>query len=156
MDRNRLIGKDNQLPWRLPADMQHFRQVTLGHSILMGRLTWESLGKPLPERRNLVLSRQHLELDGAELVNSLEQAIDLVKQGESGQELMVIGGAQVYAAALPMAQRLYLTQVEGEFQGDTWFPEWDEREWTLIDEALRPTDDKNAYSMRFVTLERTS
>jgi dihydrofolate reductase len=128
MDRNRLIGNDNRLPWRLPADMRHFREVTLGHTVLMGRRTWESLGKALPDRRNLVLSRGEPELEGAEQVSSLEQAIELVSAREGEQELMVIGGAQVYRAALPFAQRMYLTFVEGEFSGDTWFPEWDASE----------------------------
>jgi len=150
MDRNRLIGVNNQLPWRLPADMRHFRQITLGYAVLMGRLTWQSLGKPLPGRRNLVLSRNDLELEGAEQVKSIEQAIDL----SAGEELMVIGGAQVYCAALPLAKRLYLTYVEAEFSGDTWFPEWIESEWSLVEEELRPADEKNSYAMRFVTLER--
>jgi len=150
MDRNRLIGVDNQLPWRLPADMRHFRKITLGHAVLMGRLTWESLGKPLPDRLNLVLSRGDLSLEGARQVTSIEQAITLA----DGQELMVIGGAQVYRAALPLAQRLYLTYVEAEFSGDTWFPEWEENDWLVVEEELRPADEKNGYSMRFVTLER--
>jgi len=150
MDRNRLIGVDNQLPWRLPADMRHFRKITLGHAVLMGRLTWESLGKPLPDRLNLVLSRGDLSLEGARQVTSIEQAITLA----NGQELMVIGGAQVYRAALPLAQRLYLTYVEAEFSGDTWFPEWEENDWLVVEEELRPADEKNSYSMRFVTLER--
>lgn len=155
MDRNRLIGADNQLPWRLPADMRHFREVTLGHTVLMGRLTWESLGKALSERRNLVLSGGELKLDGAEQVRSLEQAIELVSAGEGDQELMVIGGAQVYAAALPLAQRLYLTLVEGEFSGDTWFPDWDASEWSLVEKLNYSADDKNAWPMQFLTLERS-
>lgn len=154
MDRNRLIGNDNRLPWRLPADMRHFREVTLGHTVLMGRRTWESLGKALPDRRNLVLSRGEPELEGAEQVSSLEQAIELVSAGEGDSELMVIGGAQVYRAALPVAQRMYLTFVEGEFSGDTWFPEWDTGEWVAVDELTCSADDKNAWPMQFVTLER--
>ena len=154
MDRNRLIGVNNQLPWRLPADMRHFREVTLGHPILMGRLTWQSLGKALPERRNLVLSRGNLELDGAEQVVSLEQAIERVADRAAEQELMVIGGAQVYAAALPLAQRLYLTLVDGEFSGDTWFPDWPDEEWSTVEEELHPADEKNAWAMKFLILER--
>lgn len=154
MDRNRLIGNDNRLPWRLPADMRHFREVTLGHTVLMGRRTWESLGKALPDRRNLVLSRGAPELEGAEQVSSLEQAIELDSAGEGDSELMVIGGAQVYRAALPVAQRLYLTFVGGEFSGDTWFPEWRASEWSVVDEVNCSADDKNAWPMQFVTLER--
>ncbi len=150
MDRNRLIGANNQLPWRLPADMRHFRQITLGHTLLMGRLTWESLGKPLPQRRNLVISRGDLSLEGAQQVRSIEQAIALT----GDQELMVIGGAQLYSAALPMAERLYLTLVDWEFEGDTWFPEWDEQAWVVVVETRHAADDKNGCSMRFVTLER--
>lgn len=152
MDRNRLIGADNQLPWKLPADMRYFRRLTLGHTVLMGRLTWESLGKPLPERRNLVLSRGSLSLKGAEQVTSVEQAIALT----AGEELMVIGGAQVYRAALPLAQRMYLTFVDGKFNGDTWFPEWLDSEWSMVADARHEVDDKNGWAMRFVTLERVA
>ncbi len=155
MDRNRLIGVDGGLPWRLPADLRFFKQTTLGHALLMGRRTWESLPrKPLPERRNIVLSRQPgFVAEGAEVVASLDDALRLVPADE---ELMVIGGAEVYAVCLPRAERLYVTEVEGEFHGDTWFPAIDAADWRELRAERHAADERNAHSMRFVVLERTA
>ncbi len=130
---NRVIGRDNQLPWHLPADLKHFKALTLGKPIIMGRKTWDSLGRPLPGRLNLVVSRQAgLQLQGAEVFAALETALlraeDWARE-QGAEELMLIGGAQLYEQALPLAQRLYLTRVALRPEGDAWFPELDQRLW---------------------------
>ena len=138
--QNRVIGRDNQLPWHLPADLKHFKALTLGKPIIMGRKTWDSLGRPLPGRLNLVISRQPgLRLAGAEVFESLVPAIQRAEQWAREQgvdELMLIGGAQLYAQALPQADRLYLTRVGLSPEGDAWFPEFGEADWqrTALDE----------------------
>ncbi|WP_079419993.1 dihydrofolate reductase [Thiomonas intermedia] len=121
--RNGMIGKDGGMPWHLPADLQHFKRLTLGHPILMGRRTWDSLGRPLPGRRNIVVSRQPgWQAAGAEHAESLEAALQRV----AGDALaFVIGGAQLYAQALPLADALELTEIDQAFEGDTRFPDWD-------------------------------
>ncbi|MEX6501968.1 dihydrofolate reductase [Pseudomonas zhanjiangensis] len=131
--QNRVIGRDNQLPWHLPADLKHFKALTLGKPIIMGRKTWDSLGRPLPGRLNLVVSRQaDLHLDGAEVFASLDAAIlraDQWAREQGVDELMLIGGAQLYGQALGQAERLYLTRVGVKPEGDAWFPEFDEADW---------------------------
>jgi dihydrofolate reductase len=132
---NRVIGRDNQLPWHLPADLKHFKALTLGKPIIMGRKTWDSLGRPLPGRLNLVVSRQPgLQLEGAEVFASLEAALvraEAWARAEDAEELMLIGGAQLYELGLAMADRLYLTRVGLSPQGDAWFPQVDETIWHL-------------------------
>lgn len=154
MANNRVIGRDNQMPWHLPADLQHFKSVTMSHPILMGRKTFESIGRPLPGRRNLVISRNPgLQLEGAEVFNSLEQAIAACAGVE---QLMIIGGANLYQQTLAMADRLYLTFIELDTDGDAHFPEWQDDEWQEIDRESHQPDDKNPYHYQFVTLERRS
>ncbi|WP_439134606.1 dihydrofolate reductase [Pseudomaricurvus sp.] len=120
---NRVIGLDNKMPWHLPEDLQYFKRVTLGKPIIMGRKTFESIGRPLPGRTNIVITRQKdWQADGVEVVSSLEVAIERAAE-ESPEEVMVIGGAQIYEAGLPLADRVYLTQIHQTFEGDTWFPE---------------------------------
>ena len=130
---NRVIGRDNQLPWHLPADLKHFKALTLGKPIIMGRKTWDSLGRPLPGRLNLVVSRQPgLQLEGAEVFTSLDAALERAEawaREEDAEELMLIGGAQLYELGLARAERLYLTRVGISPQGDAWFPEVNEAEW---------------------------
>ena len=143
---NRVIGIENRLPWHLPADLKHFKAVTLGKPIIMGRKTWDSLGRPLPGRLNLVVSRQAgLQLDGAEVFASLDAAIARADQWarERGvTELMLIGGAELYAQGLPRAERLYLTRVHLAPDGDAFFPAFAEVEWTLASrEAHEPAAD---------------
>ncbi|MCR2802860.1 dihydrofolate reductase [Paenibacillus soyae] len=152
MDRNRAIGGDNRMLWHLPADMAFFRKTTTGKTVLMGRKTYESLGKPLPNRRNVVLTRQEgLELEGCEVIHDIEEAIG--RYGE--EELMVIGGAEVYALALPYADKLLLTDVDAEIaDADAFFPIWEEDEWTLTDSVFREKDERNPYDCRFCTYER--
>ncbi|MDR3158504.1 MAG: dihydrofolate reductase [Zoogloeaceae bacterium] len=128
--KNRVIGFDNRLPWRLAEDMRHFRAMTCGHSVIMGRKTWESLPaafRPLPERRNIVVSRQpgYPLPAGAYLAHTLEEALAQAQD----EEAFVIGGAQLYALALPAARRLLLTEIDQEIPGNAWFPDFDQREW---------------------------
>src|SRR5690606_10890872 len=131
--RNRVIGRDNQLPWHLPADLRHFKAMTLGKPIIMGRKTWDSLGRPLPGRLNIVVSRQPgLTLEGAEVFATLHAAIeraDAWARAEGAEELMLIGGGQLYAQGLELAQRLYLTRVDLQPEGDAHFPAFDEAQW---------------------------
>jgi dihydrofolate reductase len=154
---NRVIGRDNQLPWHLPADLKHFKAKTLGKPVIMGRKTWDSLGRPLPGRLNLVVSRQPgLQLQGAEVLASLQQAILRAEQWANEQgvdELMLIGGAQLYEQAMPMAARLYLTRVALSPEGDTWFPLYAEQDWRLRQSEAHPAGAGNpAYA--FETWER--
>jgi dihydrofolate reductase len=152
MDENRLIGRNDALPWHLPADMQWFRKQTMGKPILMGRKTFDSIGKPLPGRTNLVLSRQpDLKIEGCTVVRSLEAAIEAVPGAE---EMMVIGGAQIYASLLPQADRLYLTHIQAAFEGDAWFPAYDASQWQESFSETHGPDEKNPYAYRFTVLER--
>ncbi|MBI2306841.1 MAG: type 3 dihydrofolate reductase [Rhodocyclales bacterium] len=150
MDRDRLIGRDNALPWHLPEDLRHFKATTLGKPVIMGRKTWESLGRPLPGRRNIVISRNAAyQAVGAELAASLEAALALCAEAE---EAFVIGGAELYRQALPLAQRLYLTEIDGSHDGDAWFPEFPADEWR---EAARETHTSaTGLGYAFVRYER--
>lgn len=153
MDRNRLIGNKNQLPWHLPADFAHFKSVTMGKPVVMGRKTFESIGKPLPGRTNIVLSRNpDTKIEGVVCVSSFEEAVAAVPDAE---EIMVIGGSSIYKMLLPKVDRMYLTYVEGEFSGDAWFPQFDKSQWREIEVKTRKADEKNAYDCCFVTLEKT-
>ncbi|KTC32705.1 diacylglycerol kinase [Pseudomonas sp. ABAC61] len=155
---NRVIGVDNSMPWHLPGDFKYFKATTLGKPIIMGRKTWDSLGRPLPGRLNIVVSRQTgLMLEGAEVYPSLDAAVVRAEQWALEQgvdELMLIGGAQLYAQALEQADRLYLTRVALNPQGDAWFPAFDEQQWKRVSEVLNPAEgDKPAYS--FEVWEKT-
>lgn len=152
MDRNHLIGVNNQMPWHLPADFSYFKAVTMGKPIVMGRKTFESIGKPLPGRTNIVLSRNpDLVIDGVVCVTSFEDAINAATNAE---ELMIIGGSTIYEMLLPRTNRLYLTYVDAEFEGDAWFPVVDYKQWIEVENISRLADEKNAYSCRFVILEK--
>ena len=155
MGHGRVIGIENRLPWKLPADMKWFRQHTLGKPIVMGRKTFESFGaKPLPERHNIVISRNpDYQAPGASVVGSIDEAIAVAGDVP---ELMIIGGASFYAQMLPQADRLYLTLVDIDVAGDAWFPDYAEQGWQLKEEHRHGVDDKNAYAMRFQVLERRS
>jgi len=154
MANNRVIGKDNQMPWHMPADLKHFKAVTMGHPIIMGRRTFDSLGRPLPGRLNIVVSRQlGLEIPGVVVVSSLEKAIELVHQ-ES--EVMVIGGQMLFELALPLAHKMFLTFIDTDIEGDTFFPAWDQAEWEVVSEQPHQADDKNPFNYRFVDYARTS
>ena len=128
---NGVIGKDGGLPWHIPEDLKYFKANTTGHAIIMGRKTYDSIGRPLPKRRNIVITRNsELKIDGVEVVTSLEQAIELARSEDD--EPRIIGGASIYEAALPMATRLFLTQVNQDIDGDTFFPKYDESAWTEV------------------------
>ncbi len=155
MAENRVIGRDNALPWRLPADMQRFKQLTTGHAVIMGRKTYDSLDKPLPNRRNLVLTRDRTyRPERVEVVHSLDEALDRVA-GED--EVFVAGGAEIYQLALPRADRIYLTVVHAVVDGDTFFPHLDMEAWRLEDDLHHPADDRNPHSYSFrLYLRRSS
>jgi len=152
MDRNRLIGNNNQLPWHLPADLAHFKRVTMGKPIIMGRKTYESIGRPLPGRTNIVLTRSpDFNAEGVLIANSLQQALDYVAVEE---EVMVIGGSTIYELALPRADRLYLTYVEDSFEGDAWFPDFNLEQWSIVASEEHSADEKNSSAYRFVAYAR--
>ena len=133
MASNRVIGRDNRLPWRLPADLRRFKELTMGHTLLLGRKTFESIGRPLPGRTMLVVSRQEgYAPEGVSVARSVQEALAQAREaGES--ELFVAGGAEIYRQTLPVADRLHLTRIEEDFAGDVYFPEYDETQWTLVD-----------------------
>ena len=152
MDEGRVIGRDGQLPWRLPADLAHFKRLTLGKIVLMGRKTWDSLGRPLPGRRNWVLTRDTaFSAEGVEVFHSLHEALAAPR---AGAELMVIGGANLYRQTLPLAQRLYLTEVAARVDGDAHFPEVSAQDFVEVSAEAHAADERHAYAYRFVTLER--
>ena len=149
---NHAIGKDNQLLWHLPKDLKHFKQITNGHTIIMGRKTFDSMGKPLPNRRNIVITRNKtLELPGAEVVSSLAEALALCSTDE---EVFVIGGGEIYTTAMPQTNRIYLTVVHQSFEGDAFFPEIDKETWTETASEYHAPDEKHQYGFTFSTLER--
>ena len=151
---NGVIGRDNGLPWRLPDDLKHFKALTLGKPVLMGRRTFESIGRPLPERTNLVLTRApDWSFPGVVVVGSLAAALE---RAATEPELIVIGGAQLYALALPLASRIYLTRVHARVAGDTTFPALDEAQWHVLKAQAHPADARHAYAMSFLTLERVA
>lgn len=153
-DKNRIIGHEGDMPWRqnLPADLMRFKELTLGHTIIMGRGTYDSIGKPLPNRRNIVVSRQaNLEIPGCDVVNSLEDAYAL---GAEEEELFIIGGARIYHLAMPTVDRLLVTEIDAEFEGDTFFPEIPE-EWHETSREYHSADSKNLYNYTFIEYERS-
>ncbi|MCQ4055035.1 MULTISPECIES: type 3 dihydrofolate reductase [Aeromonas] len=151
MAHDRVIGKDNQMPWHMPADLAHFKRVTLGKPVLMGRKTFESIGRPLPGRRNLVISRNpDYQADGIEVVGSVEGALALLADNEVA-EVMVIGGGHLYAELLPKADCLYLTRIELEVEGDTRFPAFADEQWQCVEREVHQADEKNPHPYRFET-----
>jgi len=151
---NGIIGRGGQLPWRLKADLRRFKKLTLGHTIIMGRKTWESIGRPLPGRRMIVISRQlGYQAEGVDVVTSLEDALALA-QSAGEEEAFVIGGAEIYRLALAKADRLYITLVLAEVDGDTKFPEVEWETWTRIDSESCDADAENEYPTLFYSFER--
>lgn len=152
MSQNRAIGLNNALPWHLPADLRHFKEVTMGKSILMGRKTYESIGRPLPGRLNLVLTRDRdFIAPGCTIVHSIDEAM---QAAQPSNELCVIGGAVLYEKMLPKVQRLYLTVIEHICEGDAFFPDLDLSEWNVCASEAHQPDEKNQYPYRFDVLER--
>ncbi|MGL5598163.1 MAG: type 3 dihydrofolate reductase [Aeromonas sp.] len=154
MAHDRVIGLTNQMPWHLPADLAHFKRVTLGKPVLMGRKTFESIGRPLPGRRNLVISRNpDYQRAGIEVVGSIEGALTLLASSAT-EELMVIGGGHLYAQMLPLASCLYLTCIDLCVEGDTHFPAFDADEWQCIERKPHLADEKNPHPYCFETWQR--
>jgi dihydrofolate reductase len=152
MANNNIIGRNNDMPWHLPADLAYFKKITLGKPIIMGRKTFESIGRPLPGRRNIVISRDdHYQAAGIDVVNSVEQALALV---DGNDEIMVIGGGAIYSHCLAKAERLYVTHIDANIEGDTQFPDFYDGTWLKVNSERRLSDDKNIYSLDFCVYER--
>jgi dihydrofolate reductase len=150
--KNNVIGKNNQLPWHLPADLQYFKRLTMGHHMIMGRKTFESIGKPLPGRTSIVItSNKDYSAPGCVIVHSLKEAINAAKKDE---EVFIIGGAAVFSEALHLADIVYLTEIHENFEGDVYFPELDFLNWKLVKKEHHNPDEKNKYSYSFAQYER--
>lgn len=149
--KNHAIGKDNKLLWYLPNDLKHFKDVTTGHTVIMGRKTYDSVGKPLPKRRNIIITRQAISIEGCEVANSLEAALALCANED---EVFVVGGAEIYRQAIPLTDRIYLTVIDQDFDGDTFFPELNTKDWKETERENFEPDEKNKYRYAFITLER--
>ena len=160
MAENRVIGRENSLPWRLPNDMRHFMKTTMGRPVIMGRKTFESMKAPLPGRTNIVLTQNaQWQREGAQVATTLEEAIALAESQcviDGVDEVMIIGGAQIYALALPIADRLYLTTVHAEPAGDIFFPHFDLQPWRVVAEQRCEADERHSSAYTFQTLERGS
>lgn len=153
MGKNRAIGLDGRMPWHLPAELQHFKQATMGKAIVMGRKTWQAIGRPLPGRQNIVVSRNpDFVATGADVASSLAAAIEV----SQADEIMVIGGGQLYSQALPLAQGLILTLIDVEPEADTWFPAWDKTQWQQTGERHFQINENNKLAYRIVELTRVT
>lgn len=153
MDKNRVIGKNNDLPWRLPEDLKFFKRVTMGHPIVMGRKTHESIGRALPGRENIIVTRDNnYKAEGCTVIHSVSEVERIGKESE--EEVFVIGGSELFKATFDAADRLYITYIEEEFEGDTFFPEFDEKEWKLLSKDKGLKDEKNIYDYFFMIYER--
>ena len=157
MGQNRVIGKDNDIPWHLPDDFQYFKKTTEGHYVLMGRKNYESLPpkfKPLPNRPNVVITRnESYDAPGTEVVNSLEDAIEIARKNNE-EEAFIIGGGEIYKLGLAYADTIYLTEINGEFEGQTIFPEFDKSEWKEVSREHHSTDERHKYSFDFVIYKK--
>lgn len=153
MSSNRVIGVNNKLPWHLPADLAFFRRNTTGKTVLMGRNTYESIGKPLPNRHNVILTRNlAYTAEGCTVIHTIDEAVRLSEK----EEVMVIGGADIYKQLLPYADRLLVTEIEAIFEGDTYFPEFPLEEWNLVERIRGIQDEKNHYPHQFLVYERVT
>jgi dihydrofolate reductase len=150
--RNNVIGKGNKLPWNLPADLKHFKELTLGKPIIMGQRTFESIGKPLPGRTNIVLSLdENFKPPGCVIAHSIDEALRIT---EGAKEVMIAGGASVYKQFLPLANKMYLTLIDADFEGDAYFPEFNWEDWEVVEKIGNQPDEKNPYKYTFLTLQR--
>ncbi|MGR6980572.1 type 3 dihydrofolate reductase [Testudinibacter sp. P27/CKL/0425] len=149
--QNRVIGKDNQMPWHLPRDLAWFKRNTLNRLVIMGRKTFESIGRPLPNRTNIVLSRNPFVHHGVQWADSLPTALERCRDVE---EVMIIGGGELFKQSLPLADKLYLTEIQTALEGDTFFPQIDFNQWKLVSEEYSQADDNNRYDCRFMILEK--
>ncbi len=151
---NNVIGKDNDLVWYLPADLKYFKQTTSGHYVIMGRKTFESFGKPLPNRTHIIITRnKEFKYPGVHVVHSLDEAIEMAKQSRE-EEVFVLGGAEIYRQSMDKVDRLYVTEVKAIFEGDTFFPEIDQSQWKEVSRQSFEADEKNKYPYAFVVYER--
>ncbi len=152
VSENNAIGKNNQLLWHLPADLKHFKEITSGHPIIMGRKTYDSIGRPLPNRRNIVITRQSdLNIANVEVVGSLEEAVSICK---AENEVFVIGGAEIYKESLAFANKIFLTTVHQKYEADVFFPELIKKDWKEVSKEYHEADEKNNVAYTFSTLER--
>ena len=152
--KNNVIGKDNDIPWYLPADLKYFKKITTGHHIVMGRKCYESIGRPLPKRTNIVVTRNPFFIaTGCLVTHNVAEAVQLA-EANGEEEVFIIGGGQIYEIALPHVDRIYLTEVDLEVDGDIFFPEIDLQNWNLIEETKHKADEKNEYDYTFKVLER--
>lgn len=152
MDRNRVIGNNDSLPWQLSADLKNFKKITMGKPIVMGRKTHESIGRPLPGRENIILTRDnHYQAKGCTVLNSMDEIFDHCRDIE---EVMITGGAEIYNMSLAQVTHLYLTEVHAEIEGDTFFPEFDQSEWKEVSRENYKADEKNEFDYSFVLFER--
>lgn len=158
MAENHVIGRNNQLPWHLPEDLRYFKRVTMGKPVIMGRKTFDSIGRPLPGRTNIIITRNpDYQVDKARVVHDLDSAIELCRHivsFDGKKEAMVIGGAEIYRQALPQAHRLYLTRVHAEVAGDAHFPAFEESEWLEVERETQPASGSNPFDYSFTVLER--
>ncbi len=152
VDKNFVIGKNNALPWDIPADLQYFRKTTAGHTVIMGKKTYDSIGHPLPKRRNIVISDDHtLIIPGCEIAHSIDEAREMTK---NDGEVFVIGGASIFKQFLPFVDTMYITFIDHEFSGDIYFPLQDFSEWDIASEHVMEPDAENKYRLRFVIYKR--
>lgn len=150
MDENRAIGKDNDLPWYLPNDLKHFKKTTMGKPIVMGRKTYESIGKPLPGRENIVVTRDHsYEAEGTTIVHAVDEVLQI-----DAEEICIIGGSEIFKQFLHVADRLYITVIHHTFDADTYFPELNDNEWKEVSRTAGIVDEKNKYAHEFVVYEK--
>jgi len=152
--QNGTIGKDNSMPWHLPADLKHFKKTTLGHHIIMGRHTWESIGRALPGRTSVVITRKTgYQAKGCTVCHSLKDALEVARQsGEN--EAFIAGGANLYEQCLPVAERFYLTEILTDIRGDTNFPEYDKTDWVVVESSTHEADERNPYACRFLVMDK--
>lgn len=152
MSSNAVIGRNGGLPWHLSADLKHFKSITMGRPIVMGRITHESIGRPLPGRENIILTRDdNYKAEGCTIINDLN---DITSRFSEVEEIMIVGGSQLYAEILPLAKKLFITEVHAELEGDTYFPEFDRRQWREIERQAFKADEKNDFDYSFVVLNK--
>lgn len=155
MSQNRVIGKNNQLPWHMPADLKHFKMLTTDHAIIMGRKTYETIGRPLPNRTNIILTRSSsFQAKGCFSAHSFTEALSLAKEKNQQEEIFIIGGAQIYQQLMPQIQFLYLTIIHHDFLGDAFFPEIDKHKWKELECITHLADEANPYNYSFIQLEK--
>lgn len=154
MDQNRVIGFNNDMPWHLPNDLRHFKNITTGHTIVMGRKTFDSIGRVLPNRKHIVLTRSEQSFpEEVEVVRNTDEILQYAKDHEA-EEIFIIGGGELFKQMMPYVDKMYITLIEESFEGDVFFPEFDESEWELIEKEKGEKDERNPYNYYFLTYER--